>query len=172
VVVAAGGDVTEEQVLRLAGALEHASEHPVARAIAAAAADRLGPGVELPAVGADFTNSPGLGVRGTVDGHDVLAGREQLLREAGMALPAALADAKAAAEARGGTAVVAGWDGAARAVLVVSDGVKPTSAEAVRRLRALGLRPVLLTGDNAAVAATVAAQVGIDAQDVHAEVLP
>jgi Cu+-exporting ATPase len=172
VVVAAGGDVTEEQVLRLAGALEHASEHPVARAIAAAAADRLGPGVELPAVGADFTNSPGLGVRGTVDGHDVLAGREQLLREAGMALPEALAGAKAAAEARGGTAVVAGWDGAARAVLVVSDAVKPTSAEAVRRLRALGLRPVLLTGDNAAVAATVAAQVGIDAQDVHAEVLP
>ncbi|MEE4546071.1 heavy metal translocating P-type ATPase [Streptomyces sp. V4-01] len=167
---AAGPDATEEQVLRLAGALEHASEHPVARAVAAAAADRLGG--ELPPVEADFVNLPGLGVRGTVDGHDVLAGREQLLREAGMPLPAALAEAKAAAEARGGTAVVAGWDGAARAVLVVSDAVRPTSAEAVRRLRALGLRPVLLTGDNAAVAAAVAAQVGIAAQDVHAEVLP
>ncbi len=188
----------EDEVLRLAGALEHASEHPVARAIADAAAQRLGgrgpngatgstgstgstgpsspgspdgPG-ELPPVGADFTAVPGLGVRGTVDGRMVVAGRERLLREAGMPLPADLAEAKAAAEARGGTAVAVGWDGAVRAVLVVADAVKDTSAEAVRRLRALGLRPVLLTGDNAAVAAAVADEVGIAPQDVHAEVLP
>ncbi|MEV6007503.1 heavy metal translocating P-type ATPase [Streptomyces sp. NPDC051976] len=158
----------EKDVLRLAGALEHASEHPIARAIAAGGADRAG---ELPPV-TDFANVPGLGVRGVVDGHAVLAGRERLLSERGMALPPALAAAKAEAERVGGTAVAVGWDGEARAVLVVADAVKPTSAEAVRRLRGLGLRPVLLTGDNAAVAAAVAAEVGIDAADVHAEVLP
>ena len=160
--------VAEEDVLRLAGALEHASEHPVARAVAAGAAERVGP---LP-VPEDFANVPGLGVQGVVDGHAVVVGREQLLRDWAQELPPALAAAKSAAEARGGTAVAVGWDGRARAVLVVSDAVKPTSAEAVRRLRALGLRPVLLTGDNAEVARTVAAQVGIAAEDVHAEVLP
>ena len=161
-------DTDAKDVLRLAGALEHASEHPVARAVAAAAAEAAG---DLPAV-ADFVNVPGLGVRGSVDGHDVLVGRERLLREAGMPLPPRLAAQKAAAEERGGTAVAVAWDGSARAVLVVSDAVKPHSAEAVRRLRALGLRPVLLTGDNAAVARTVAAQIGIAPGDVHAEVLP
>ena len=160
--------VEEKDVLRLAGALEHASEHPVGRAVAAGAAERVGP---LPEV-ADFTSVPGLGVQGVVDGHVVLVGRERLLRDRCQELPVELARAKAAAEARGGTAVAVGWDGRARAVLVVSDAVRPTSAEAVRRLRALGLRPVLLTGDNAAVAHSVAAQVGIAAQDVHAEVLP
>ncbi|HEY3482287.1 MAG TPA: heavy metal translocating P-type ATPase [Streptomyces sp.] len=159
---------TEKDVLRLAGALEHASEHPVARAVAEGAADRAG---ELPAV-TDFANVPGLGVRGLVDGHAVFAGRERLLGDHGMALPPALASAKAEAERTGGTAVAVGWDGEARAVLVVADAVKPTSAEAVRRLRGLGLRPVLLTGDNAAVAAAVAAEVGVDAADVYAEVLP
>jgi Cu+-exporting ATPase len=162
-------DADADEVLRLAGALEHASEHPVARAIVAAAAER---GLELPAVGGDFAGVAGLGVRGTVDGHAMLVGREQLLYSAGALLPPELAEAKAAAEAQGGTAVAVAWDGRARAVLVVTDAVKPTSAEAVRRLRALGLRPVLLTGDNAAVARTVAAQVGIDPADVHAEVLP
>jgi P-type Cu+ transporter len=166
--VHAAEGVDEADVLRLAGALEHASEHPVARAIAAAAALRTG---ELPAP-RDFVNVPGLGVRGVVDGHAVLVGRERLLRDRSQELPPALAEAKAAAEARGGTAVAVGWDGRARAVLVVSDAVKPTSAQAVRRLRALGLRPVLLTGDNAAVARAVAAQVGIAPEDVHAEVLP
>jgi Cu+-exporting ATPase len=156
--------VEEVDVLRLAGALEDASEHPIARAVAAGARERAG---ELPPV-TDFENVPGLGVRGVVDGHEVLVGREQLLRERGFLLPPGLA----AAEARGGTAVAVGWGGRARAVLVVSDAVKPTSAEAVRRLRRLGLRPVLLTGDNAAVAAAVAAEVGIDAADVFAEVLP
>ncbi|GES30536.1 heavy metal translocating P-type ATPase [Streptomyces angustmyceticus] len=165
--------VPERTALRLAGALEHASEHPVARAIAAGAAQRTGDGGAgadtLPAV-EDFANVPGLGVRGVVEGHRVLVGRAQLLHQAGQRLPSGLADAKAAAEAEGRTAVTVGWDGAARAVLVVSDAVKPTSAEAVRRLRDLGLTPVLLTGDNRAVAAAVAAEVGID--EVIAEVLP
>ncbi|MEU8681600.1 heavy metal translocating P-type ATPase [Streptomyces sp. NPDC048611] len=158
--------VSEPEALRLAGALEHASEHPIARAVAAGAESR---GVSLPGA-QDFTSVPGLGVRGVVEGHDVLVGREQLLRQAGQPLSAGLAAAKEAAEAAGRTAVTVGWDGAARAVLVVSDAVKPTSAEAVRRLRALGLTPVLLTGDHQAVAEAVAAEVGID--EVIAEVLP
>ncbi|WNI15928.1 heavy metal translocating P-type ATPase [Actinacidiphila sp. ITFR-21] len=167
--IARDADADAKDVLRLAGALEHASEHPVARAVVAAATED---GVALPLVGADFAAVPGLGVRGTVDGHAVLVGRERLLAGAGVSLPAELAEAKRAAEERGGTAVVVAWDGRARGVLVVADAVKPTSAEAVRRLRALGLRPVLLTGDNAAVAAAVAAQVGVDPADVHAEALP
>ncbi|TQF03195.1 copper-translocating P-type ATPase [Kitasatospora acidiphila] len=160
--------VSEEQALRLAGALEDASEHPIARAIAAAATDRLGalPGVE------GFENIPGLGVQGVVDGHAVLAGRERLLADWSQPLGAELAAAKAEAEAAGRTAIAVGWDGAARAVLVVADTVKPTSAQAVRELRELGLRPVLLTGDHRAAAEAVAAEVGIPAADVIAEVLP
>ncbi|WP_079146039.1 heavy metal translocating P-type ATPase [Streptomyces lydicus] len=157
----------EAQVLRLAGALEHASEHPVARAVAEGAASRTGAALPTPE---DFANVPGLGVQGVVEGHAVLVGREKLLNDWSQSLPSGLAAAKAAAEAEGRTAVTVGWDGAARAVLVVSDAVKPTSAEAVRRLRALGLTPVLLTGDNKAVAEAVAAEVGID--EVIAEVLP
>ncbi|MBV2151589.1 cation-translocating P-type ATPase [Kitasatospora sp. SUK 42] len=160
--------VTEAEALRLAGAVEHASEHPIARAIAEAAADRTGP---LPPV-EDFRNVPGRGVEGVVDGRTVLAGREVLLADRAQHLPPVLARAKAAAEAAGRTAIAVGWDGEARAVLEVADGVKPTSAEAVAELRALGLRPVLLTGDNRAVAEAVAAEVGIDPQDVVAEVLP
>ncbi|UJB43950.1 heavy metal translocating P-type ATPase [Streptomyces sp. A1-5] len=160
--------VTRAQALRLAGALEHSSEHPIARALATAAQEAEPTGT-LPAP-EGFTNVPGLGVRGSVEGHSVLVGRERLLNDHGQQLPPALATAKDAAERAGHTAVVVGWDGAARAVLVVSDAVKPTSAEAVRRLRALGLTPVLLTGDNRAVAESVAAEVGID--EVIAEVLP
>ncbi|MDT0455170.1 heavy metal translocating P-type ATPase [Streptomyces sp. DSM 41527] len=170
--------VTEAEVLRLAGALEHASEHPVARAIAAGAGQRRADAAPAPGSAPedvlptpeDFANVPGLGVRGVVEGHTVLVGREQLLNQASQFLTPELAAAKAAAEAEGRTAVAVGWDGAPRAVLVVSDAVKPTSAEAVRRLRALGLTPVLLTGDNRAVATAVAAEVGID--EVIAEVLP
>ncbi|MGW2837982.1 heavy metal translocating P-type ATPase [Streptomyces sp. NPDC001493] len=154
----------EDEALRLAGALEHASEHPVARAVAAAAAERLG---ALPSV-TGFGNTPGLGVRGTVDGRTVLVGRPALLAEAGFALPSALESALAGAT--GTTAVVVGWDGEARAVLEVGDTVKESSAEAVAELRRLGLRPVLLTGDNRAVAESVARAVGID--EVYAEVLP
>jgi len=155
-------DADEKQVLRLAGALEHASEHPVARAVAVGAEERVGP---LP--GAEgFENVPGKGVRGRVEGHEVAVGR---LFDV---LPGELARAKEEAEQGGRTAVVVGWDGVARGVLAVADAVKETSAEAVRSLRALGLTPVLLTGDNRTVAEAVARRVGIDASGVIAEVLP
>ncbi|MEV6578419.1 heavy metal translocating P-type ATPase [Streptomyces sp. NPDC051582] len=158
--------VDEKELLRLAGALEHASEHPIARAIATGAVERAG---TLP-VPESFESLAGLGVQGVVDGHAVLVGRERLLADRSIPLPAALAEARAAAEAAGGTAVLVAWDGEARGVLTVADAVKETSAEAVSRLRALGLTPVLLTGDNRAVAETVARAVGID--EVIAEVLP
>ncbi|HEU4976554.1 MAG TPA: heavy metal translocating P-type ATPase [Baekduia sp.] len=164
-VVTAPG-VRRDEALALAGGLEHASEHPIARAIAAAAEAEHG---TLPAVEA-FASRDGLGVQGTVDGHAVLAGRPALLAEHGAALGTDLDAARRAAEAQGRTAIAVAWDGAARAVLVVADTVKPTSAEAIARLRTLGLRPVLLTGDNAETARAVAAEVGID--EVIAEVLP
>ncbi|HEX7189265.1 MAG TPA: heavy metal translocating P-type ATPase [Actinomycetes bacterium] len=171
VVTAVGVD--RHEVLRLAGALESASEHPVARAVASAAAAEVG---ALPPVDG-FRNVEGLGVQGTVDGvggtsHAVLVGRPRLLADWAQHLPAELEAARQRAEAEGRTAIAVGWDGQARAVLVVSDTVKPTSRAAVAALRDLGLRPVLLTGDNAAAARSVAAQVGIDAGDVIAEVLP
>ncbi|MER5835637.1 heavy metal translocating P-type ATPase [Streptomyces sp. NPDC002130] len=156
--VAEGAD--EKEVLRLAGAVEHASEHPVARAIARGAEESAGP---LPEV-EGFENVPGRGARGRVEGRDVVVGR--LFDD----VPPELARARDEAERAGRTAVLAGWDGTARAVLAVADAVKETSAEAVRELRALGLTPVLLTGDNRTVAATVAAAVGIE--QVVAEVLP
>ena len=157
---------TEEEALRLAGALEHASEHPIAQAIARAAAERLG---ELPTPEA-FSNVEGLGVHGVVDGRAVTVGRAAFLTERGHHLPGGLAEALRAAEAAGRTAVLAGWDGEVRAVFTVADTVKPTSAEAVARLRELGLTPVLLTGDGEAVAKAVAAEIGVD--EVIAEVLP
>ncbi|MGC7098217.1 heavy metal translocating P-type ATPase [Amycolatopsis lurida] len=162
--VADGTD--EGEALRLAGALEHASEHPIAKAISRAAREKFG---ELPEV-EGFTNVEGLGVQGIVDGKAVLAGRAALLADWSQHLTPELAEAKASAEADGKTAIALGWDGQARAVLVVADTVKPTSAEAIRQLRGLGLTPVLLTGDNEAVARSVAAEVGID--EVIAEVLP
>ncbi|MFC8234398.1 heavy metal translocating P-type ATPase [Streptomyces sp. NPDC057284] len=165
--VATGTDTS--QTLRLAGALEHASEHPIAQAIATGARERTG--AALPAV-QDFTGLAGLGVQGVVEGHAVLVGREQLLAEWEIHLPEELARKKAAAEAAGRTAVAVAWDGEARAVLEVADAVKDTSAEAIARLRALGLTPLLLTGDNRAVAESVAAEVGIDRDDVYAQVMP
>jgi Cu+-exporting ATPase len=160
--------VDEAQALRLAGAVEDASEHPIAAAVARAARDRVG---ELPPV-EEFTNVEGLGVQGVVDGHAVLAGRTALLEQWSQPLPPELTAAKAAEEEQGRTAIAVAWDGRARAVLVVADTVKPTSADAITQFRALGLAPVLLTGDNAAVARSVAAQVGIDPDHVIAEVLP
>ncbi|MEV7792923.1 HAD-IC family P-type ATPase, partial [Streptomyces sp. NPDC087512] len=157
----------EAEVLRLAGALEHASEHPVARAVAEGAMERLGGVLPVPE---DFVSVAGLGVQGVVEGHAVLVGRDRLLAEWAMALPGELAEAKAAAERAGRTAIAVAWDGRARAVLEVADAVKATSAEAVARLRALGLTPILLTGDNRAVAEAVAAEVGIG--EVIAEVMP
>ncbi|GAA1786782.1 heavy metal translocating P-type ATPase [Luedemannella flava] len=194
------------EVLRVAGALESGSEHPVGAAIAAAAgaeqtsaASRpamaanppataaeppatgaepptgaaaalpAGGGATLPAV-SDFTNVPGLGVSGVVEGRPALAGRAALFAGRGWHVPGHLAAAVTDAGAAGRTAVLAGWEGEARGVLVVADAVRPTSREAISRLRALNLKPVLLTGDNATVAAEVAAEVGID--EVVAEVLP
>jgi Cu+-exporting ATPase len=166
--VAVADGVDRVEALRLVGGLEAASEHPIARAIAAGAAAEVGP---LPAV-EGFANRAGLGVEGVVEGRAVVAGRPAHLADWGLRLPADLEERRAAAEAAGRTVVAAGWDGEARALLEVADTVKPTSAEAVARLRALGLRPVLLTGDNEATARSVAAQVGIDPADVVAEVLP
>ncbi|MDV9202714.1 HAD-IC family P-type ATPase, partial [Streptomyces sp. Wh19] len=160
-------NTTETDVLRLAGALEHSSEHPIAQAVAAGAAERTGAPLPTPE---DFASIAGLGVQGVVEGHAVLVGREQLLAEWEIHLPVELARRKAEAEAAGRTAIAVAWDGEARAVLEVADAVKDTSAEAIERLRALGLTPILLTGDNRAVAEAVAAEVGIE--KVYAEVMP
>ncbi|MEU0620141.1 heavy metal translocating P-type ATPase [Streptomyces rubiginosohelvolus] len=157
---------TEAEVLRIAGALENASEHPIAQAVATAATDTTGP---LPTP-EDFANVPGLGVQGIVEGHAVLVGRPRLIADAGISLPPSLSRALEEDEAHGRTAVVVAWDGEARGVFGVADAVKDSSAAAVAELRALGLEPILLTGDNRAVAEAVAREVGIDT--VHAEVLP
>ena len=165
-VVAAAG-VDPDLLLRLTGAVEHASEHPIGSAIAGAARERVG---DLPDV-ESFESSRGLGVRGLVDGHVVVAGRVRWLAEEwALRLPEPLAAAVTAAESHGRTAVTVGWDGAVTGVLVVADTVKPTSREAVDRLRHLGLTPVLLTGDNAKAAQAVADELGIT--EVVAEVLP
>ncbi len=166
-VIAESGTDADE-VLRLAGALEDASEHPIARAVATGARERVG---RLPAV-EDFANVAGRGVQGTVDGHAVLVGRPSLLADWSQQLSADLTAALEAAQSEGGTAVAVGWDGAARGVVVVADAIKDTSADAIAQLRDLGLRPVLLTGDNDLVARAVAAAVGIAAEDVFADVLP
>lgn len=164
-VIAADGEATDE-VLALAGALEDSSEHPIAQAIAKGARDKVG---ELKPV-EGFANIEGLGVQGVVDGHAVIVGRARLLADWSQQLDAELERAMAAAEAEGKTAVAIGWDGKARGVLVVADAVKPTSAQAITQLRALGLTPIMLTGDNAAAARAIGDQVGID--EVIAEVLP
>ncbi|WP_280396090.1 heavy metal translocating P-type ATPase [Nocardia brasiliensis] len=163
-VVAADGEDADE-VLALAGALEDSSEHPIAQAIAKGARERGA----LAAV-EGFENIEGLGVQGVVDGHAVIVGRARLLADWSQQLDADLEQAMREAETDGKTAVAVGWDGRARGVLVVADAVKPTSAEAISQLRALGLTPIMLTGDNKAAAAAIAAQVGID--EVIAEVLP
>jgi Cu+-exporting ATPase len=160
--------VDAAELLRLAGAVEDASEHPVAVAIAAGARERIGAG--LPGV-TEFASHQGRGVTGVADGHAVAVGRAAwLASDWGLTVPAALSVRAEAAEAAGQTAVFAAWDGQVRGVLVVADTVKPTSAEAVRRLRGMGLRPVLLSGDNERAARAVAATVGID--EVIAGVLP
>jgi Cu+-exporting ATPase len=165
---AAEGGTTDE-VLRLAGALEDASEHPIAQAVARYAREQLD---LLPAV-EGFTNHGGQGVSGVVDGHAVVVGRSSWLRgEWAMHAPESLESDARQAEAEGRTPVWVGWDGQVRAVVVVSDTIKESSAEAIEQLRELGLRPVLLTGDNERAARAVAARVGIDESDVVAEVLP
>lgn len=164
VITADGEDPAE--VLRLAGAVEDGSEHPVARATAKGARDKLG---ELPSV-EDFANVAGLGVQGVVDGHALVVGRRQLLADWGQQLPPNLDTAMREAQSQGRTAIAVGWDGQARAVLVVADAVKPTSKEAIEQLRGLGLEPIMLTGDNEAAAHAIAEQVGV--HEVYAEVLP
>ncbi|MFF9564759.1 heavy metal translocating P-type ATPase [Leifsonia sp. NPDC014704] len=164
VVTAPGVDETE--LLRVAGAVEAASEHPIARAVAAAATDRSG---TLP-VPESFVNIEGRGVQGVVDGHLALVGRATLLEGWSITLDHALTAAKNAAEAAGRTVVSVAWDGEARGLLVVADAVKPTSHEAVAAFKQIGLTPILLTGDNATVAREVADAVGIET--VIADVLP
>jgi Cu+-exporting ATPase len=152
-------------LLRYAGAVEHASEHPIAAAISAAA-EQSGP---LPQVG-DFRALPGLGARGVVDGRDVIVGRERLLRDLGIAIPPGLASQWAPWQQAGRTPVLVAWDGELRGALAVADTIKPSAAAAVAELRGLGLRPVLLTGDNEATARAVAAAAGIE--EVIAGILP
>ncbi|KWX68943.1 cation-translocating P-type ATPase [Mycobacterium sp. NAZ190054] len=164
--VFAGDGEQPDEVLRIAGAVENSSEHPIARAIASGALEKFG---ELPTV-AGFTNLRGLGVSGEVDGHAVVLGRVRLLADRAVDVPDDVRAAVAQAEADGRTAVVVGWDGRARGVLMVADAVKPTSAEGISLLKQLGLTPIMVTGDNEAVARAVAAQVGID--EVVAGVLP
>lgn len=154
------------ELLRLAGALEDASEHPIAQAIAKGATQEVG---ALPTP-EDFANIEGKGVQGVVDGHAVLVGRDSLLAEWSQKLSRELASTKARAEGEGKTVVAVGWDGQARGILVVADTVKPSSAEAIAQFKAIGLTPILLTGDNEAVARQIAAEVGIE--EVIAEVLP
>ncbi len=168
---AAFGGFTEDEVLRLAGALEAASEHPVAHAVAAAAKAAIHDGAALPAVQA-FRSAPGGGVLGTVEGRLVVAGRTGWLEDNGISLAGGQQEVLAAAEASGATAIWVAVDGIPAGVISLRDTVKEGSAAAVTRLKHLGLRPILLTGDNAAVAAQVAAAVGIDAADVYAGVLP
>jgi P-type Cu+ transporter len=154
------------ELLRYAGAVEQASEHPIAAAISQAAADRIGP---LPAADR-FQAMPGLGARAMVDGRQVIVGRERLLREHGIAVSPVLAGQCESWAREGRTVVLVGWDGSARGALAVADTIKPSAAAAMAALRRLGLRPVLLTGDNEATARAVAAAVGID--DAIAGVLP
>ena len=155
-----------DELLRIAGALEDASEHPIAQAIAAGARQELG---RLPSVEA-FANRDGVGVEGMVEGHGVQVGRPALMAEWGIAIPNELDAVRRSAEERGQTAVLAAWDGSVRGVFAIADTLKPTSPEAVAALKRLGLRPVLLTGDNDATARAVAVDVGIE--EVVSEVLP
>ena len=161
-----GDGVSEDDALRIAGALEHASEHPIAQAISRAARERFG---ELPQP-SDFTSHAGLGVEGTVDAWRAAVGRTGFLSERGYALTPMLATELERALERGGTVVAAGWDGAARALFEVTDTIKPASRDAVSALRGLGLRPILLTGDGERAARAVASQAGID--EVIAGVMP
>jgi Cu+-exporting ATPase len=167
--VVAGAEADTAELLRVAGALESASEHPIGAAIAAAAGPER---CEL----FDFAATAGLGLRGTVVDsgrtYHAVVGRPQLLVEQAIAVPDEVAAAAATAEAQGRTAVLVGWNGAARGVIVVGDVVKPTSVAAIAELRALGLRPMLLTGDNRRAAEAIAAEVGIAVADIRADARP
>ena len=166
-------DADRATLLRYAGALEDASEHPIAQAIARGAKAELGASYLPKPAPEDFVNVEGKGVQGIIDGHAVVVGRASLLADWGQHLDGTLSElsqAKSRAESEGKTAVTVGWDGHARGILVIADTVKPTSAEAIRQFKHLGLTPVLLTGDNQAVAERIAGEVGIT--QVIADVLP
>ncbi|WP_223881104.1 heavy metal translocating P-type ATPase [Nesterenkonia ebinurensis] len=165
-----GGGYEEPELLRLAGGLESASEHPVARAITNAARESLGSRRGTLPQPEGFRNHEGRGVSGTVEGHQVLIGRRHLMGAHGVVLPEQVDDLIARAEARGSTAVLVAVDGEFAGIITVSDTVKETSAEAVAQLKQLGMEPVLLTGDNQGAAQRVADEVGI--QQVIAEALP
>jgi P-type Cu+ transporter len=158
----------QQQVLRLAGAVEDASEHPAGLAIASAATTRLG---QLPAV-ADFASVPGAGVRGTADGLAVVVGSDRFLTELGLDVPGELHQAARQAQAAGQTAVLAAWDGQAKAMLAVGDTLRPGSEQTIIRLRRLGLSPVLLTGDSPATAQAIGAQLGLAPDRVVGGVRP
>jgi Cu+-exporting ATPase len=168
-VVPAVGESADE-VLRIAGSLENGSEHPIARAVATEAARRHGP---LPSV-EDFGNNEGLGVHGVVDGRVAVVGRPALLADRSIDLPADLVAALDRLRDNGSTVAAVAWEGRARGLIAVADTVRETSAQAVARLRGLGLQPVLLTGDHRSVARAVARQVGLDTDrgEVVADVLP
>jgi Cu+-exporting ATPase len=158
--------VPSAELLAMAGAVEHASEHPIAAAITAAAVQDAG---DLATV-TGFEALPGLGARGTVRGRAVVVGRAQLLAEHGYPVSEDLEHYRRELEDRGVTVVLVGWDGAAQGLLAVADQVRASGGAAVAALRQLGLRPILVTGDNTRTTAAVAAEVGID--DVVAEALP
>ena len=164
--VVAADSTDSDQVLRLIGALEAASEHPVGRAITSAALGKTGALLEV----TEFWSEQGKGVTGQVDGQQVFAGTQTLMAENAIELTAELNAAQNEAELLGRTAVLAAWGGVVRAVLVIGDTPRPSSSEAISRLQELGLVPVLLTGDNATAAQTVADQVGIT--QVISRVLP
>jgi Cu+-exporting ATPase len=166
--ITAAPGIAEEQVLRLAGAVEDASEHPTGQAIARAAAARLG---DLPPV-TGFTSTPGAGVQGVVEGRAVVLGNEPFFAELGVPVPEVLRQAAEAAQADGHTAVLAGWDGRACAVLAVGDAVRAGSAEAVARMRKLGLSPFLLTGDSPRTARAMSARLGISPDRVFGGIRP
>lgn len=162
--------VSREEVLRLAGAVEKGSEHPIARAIVSAAEDELG---VLPALD-EFMAMPGVGATGRLDGTIITVGREEVFRERLVIIPTVLRDALAASRERGETAVVVAWDAQAKAVISVADQPKSTSPDAIAQLKLMGLAPILLTGDNEVTARAIAESVGIDTDEHHlyAGVLP
>jgi Cu+-exporting ATPase len=166
--IVAGAGEDEKEALLLTGAVEDASEHPIGQAIARLGAERFG---SLPSA-TGFTALPGAGVQGSVDGRVVTVGSPRLFAELSLEVPPSLRRAADTAAEAGRTAVLVGWDGQARAALVVADRLKPHAGEAIARLRALLLRPMPLTGDNSRAALAVAAQLGIPASDVFAEVRP
>jgi len=166
--VVAAPETDEKEALLLAGAVEDASEHPIGQAIAREAAGRFG---TLPPV-TEFAAETGAGVRGQIANRPIVVGSPQLFAELSLGVPAVLDEAARAEQGAGRTAVLVGWDGRARAAVIIADRLRPAAATAVARIRDLGLHPVLLTGDNERTARAIADELGIPAEDVFAGVRP